>query len=478
MEKTPTVLVIGAGPTGLGAAWRLNELGVDSWRLVESSAAPGGLASSVRDEHGFTWDQGGHVIFSHYEYFDRLLDELLGDAWEEHVRESWIWMRQRFIPYPFQHNIWRLPQDELLACIDGLLKIHGNGRYPDPPATFREWIMRSFGQGIADVFLLPYNFKVWAYDPAELNVGWMGERVATVDVARTLRNLVLQRDDAGWGPNARFRFPRFGGTGAIWEALYRRLPQDALMSGRGVTAVSTADRTVHLDDGTRVRYDYLISTMPLDNLLRALTDQPELTAKASDFVYSSSHIVGVGLDGQVPEQLKTKCWMYFPEPAVPFYRATVFSNYSPNNVPKPGRQWSLMCEISESPQKPVDAARVAHETVAGLHEIGLLPRETPVVSLWHRRLEHGYPTPFCRRDELLTEIDPRLRQLGIFTRGRFGAWKYEVSNQDHSLMMGVEAVDHILFGAEETTYQHPNVVNSAKGVGRRPARRRAAPTPA
>jgi protoporphyrinogen oxidase len=316
--------------------------------------------------------------------------------------------------------------------------------------------------------MLPYNRKVWAYDPAELGVGWMGERVATVDLSRVLQNLVLRRDDCGWGPNARFRFPLRGGTGAIWEALLDRLPPARVRLGRRVTAIATADHTVALTDGTRLGYDYLLSTMPLDRLLLALEDRPDLRARAAGFRHSSSHIVGLGVQGRVPAALATKCWMYFPEPDVPFYRATVFSNYSPHNVPDPDRYWSLMCEVSESPAKPVDGDRVVGEVVAGARRAGLLAEDAQVASLWHRRLEHGYPTPFLGRDELLNAVDRELRAQGIYSRGRFGAWKYEVSNQDHSLMQGVEAVDHLLFGTEELTYRYPAVVNAGKQAGRKP----------
>jgi protoporphyrinogen oxidase len=468
MSAQPNILIIGAGPTGLGAAWRLHELGHRAWKLIDASPVPGGLAASFVDEHGFTWDMGGHVLFSHYEYFDHLMDELLGDAWVQHEREAWVWMRERFIPYPLQNNIWRLPAEDLIPCLNGLLQVHGARSPEESPANFHDWILSSFGQGLADVFLLPYNRKVWAYDPHLLNADWMGERVARVNLSRILENLVLRRDHCSWGPNAKFRFPLRGGTGAIWRALYERLASRRIELGCRVAEIDTAAKEAITTDGRTCNYDYLISTMPLDVLLTMLTDRRDLAAHAASFRHSSTHVIGFGMEGPPPETLATKCWLYFPEVSVPFYRATVFSNYSPNNVPEPGRYWSLMCEVSESPDKPVNASTVAEESLAGARYARLIPVNAPVVSICHRRLPHGYPTPFLGRNRVLETVDPELRRMGIWSRGRFGAWKYEVSNQDHSLMQGVEAVDHIILGAEETTYRYPSVVNAGKGLGRRP----------
>jgi protoporphyrinogen oxidase len=451
MRADGRILVVGAGPTGLGAAWRLAELGHQDWELYEASDQPGGLAASVVDEHGFTWDLGGHVLFSHYRYFDALMVTALGNEWIEHVREAWVWMRERWVPYPFQNNIWRLPADDVVACLDGLLEVHARKSGHAPPASFRDWLLASFGQGLCDTFMFPYNRKVWAYDPGRLGVGWMGERVATVDLNRVLRNLVHRRDDVSWGPNSTFRFPRTGGTGAIWRAVGSRLPPERVHLAHAITAIDPASREIFFADGTSSRYDALVSTMPLDVLLRMLRGRPDLTEQADQFVYSSSHIVGVGLRGQPPDSLRTKCWIYFPEDQVPFYRATVFSNYSPYNVSQPGREWSLMAEVSESPDKPVDPGRVVETVVTGFKACGFI-EEDQIVSRWHRRLEHGYPTPWAGRDAVLESVDAQLRALGIFSRGRFGAWKYEVSNQDHSLMQGVEAVNHLVSGSEERTY--------------------------
>ena len=451
MAADRPIVIIGAGPTGLGAAWRLNELGHANWHLYEAADHAGGLAASFVDAAGFTWDVGGHVLFSHYKYFDDLMDTALGDQWVEHIREAWVWMRDRWIPYPLQNNIWRLPEDELASCVEGLIEARANRGRGQQPASFRDWLLAGFGRGLCDTFLFPYNRKVWAYDPASLDVGWMGERVATVDVDRVLRNVELRRDDVGWGPNSTFRFPLRGGTGAIWKAVSRRLPAERLHFNRRVDGVDTRERLVRFAGGETVAYEHLVSSMPLDTLLRSVDDRADLTEQAARFLHSLSHIVGIGLRGQTPEPLKTKCWMYFPEAQVPFYRCTVFSNYSPHNVPSPGSTWSLIAEVSESPQKPVNVSAVIDEVVAGLEACRLVPDPSAIVSRWHTRVEYGYPTPWLGRDAVLTTVDAELRRAGIFSRGRFGAWKYEVSNQDHSVMQGVEAIDHILNGTPERT---------------------------
>lgn len=81
MASTPSkkIVILGAGPTGLGAAYRLHELGYTNFEVIEAAPEPGGLARSVIDEKGFTWDMGGHVIFSHYQYFDDALDNTISE---------------------------------------------------------------------------------------------------------------------------------------------------------------------------------------------------------------------------------------------------------------------------------------------------------------------------------------------------------------------------------------------------------------
>lgn len=450
-------VILGAGPTGLGAALRLLELEETDFLLIEAKREAGGLSASVVDDQGFTWDLGGHVLFSHYEAFDRCMEQALGQGgWIDHQRESWVWIRDRFAPYPFQHNLHRLPGPEMWSCVQGLMDVSEQPH--ERPDNFEQWIVRTFGQGIAEIFLLPYNYKVWAYPPGMMNAYWVGERVAVPELRTVLKSICLAQDNPGWGPNNTFRFPRSGGTGAIWRSLAANIPQSNKRFKDAVVHLDAKQRSVTTASGIGYSYDHLISTIPLDRLCQLVGDQ-RLIGHAAALKYSSVHVVGIGLRGQPPETLRTKCWMYFPEDNCPFYRVTVFSNYSPENVPDPGANWSLMAEVSESPCKPVNAKRIVEDVIQGLHAARLLDEEAHIISHWHQRLEHGYPTPSVERDAILQVVLPALEDRGICSRGRFGAWKYEVGNQDHSLMQGVEVVERLMNGRQELTLHNPNLVN-------------------
>ena len=455
------ILILGAGPTGLGAARRLHELGRQDWLLLEGSSHPGGLAASFVDDKGFTWDIGGHVQFSHYDYFDKAMVEFLGeDGWLRHQRESWVWMRDRFIPYPFQNNIRRLPPADLDKCLQGLVQIT---REPKPrPENFGQWIDATFGPGLAEVFMRPYNFKVWAYAPEKMNAHWVGERVAVTDLGRVLQNLVHQRDDLSWGPNNTFQFPKRGGTGAIWNACAAQLPPERMVLNARVDSIDLQKREVHTKDGRVFSYGKLISTLPLTELI-LMTGQHQLTPLANEgLLHSSSNIIGLGLRGKPAPELATKCWMYFPEDNCPFYRVTVFSNYSPKNVPDISSQWSLMAEVSESTDKPVNQATLIEDTIQGAIDTRLIASRDEVISTWSYRAGYGYPTPGVERDRVLATLLPFFEKHDVYSRGRFGAWKYEVSNQDHSFMQGVEIIERLVNNLPEITLVDPNHANSKR----------------
>lgn len=461
-------LIIGAGPTGLGAATRLMEKGLD-YHVLEAESRFGGLAASNVDEQGFTWDQGGHVQFSHYETFDRYMELALGvEGWLTHQRESWVWICKDWVPYPFQNNLHRLPPPERWECVRGLLRAWQETSQIENRKSqienFHDWILQTFGEGIARLFMSPYNFKVWATDPRNMDYHWIGERVSVPELENVLRSICTGEDQVSWGPNATFRFPKRGGTGAVWQAIGRMLPTERVSLNERVAAINAQKKQVEVEGGDCWRYHYLISTMPLNHLIRLCPGVIDASV-ADQFVYCATHIVGIGLNGAPPPHLQTKCWMYFPESNSPYYRVTVFSNYSPNNVARPGEQWSLMAETSESKEKPVDAEHLVEQTIQALFDDGLIPDQTQICSTVHCRLPQGYPVPFKGRDNVLVPVLKGFDAVDVYSRGRFGAWKYEVANQDHSFAQGYECAERLMAegGPEyEPTLYTPDVVNARK----------------
>lgn len=323
-----------------------------------------------------------------------------------------------------------------------------------------------------------------------MQAAWLGERVAAPDLKKVTTNIILNRAAGNWGPNATFRFPAHGGTGNIWINVAKTLPKDKTRFGKHgeVQLVDAENKRVLLGDGTTVNYQKLISTMSVDFLVEAMKNE-ELIKLSKGLFYSTTHVIGVGVRGERPERIGDKCWLYYPEDNCPFYRATIFSNYSPNNQPqaskklktmqladgskpqsseeKEGPYWSIMLEVSESSMKPVDRENLMKDCMQGLVNTDMLKPGDEVVSTYHRAFDHGYPTPTLEREGVLKQLLPKLQDLDIWSRGRFGSWRYEVGNQDHSFMLGVEATDHIVNGSTELTLNYPDFVNTRANTERR-----------
>jgi protoporphyrinogen oxidase len=446
------VVIIGAGPTGLGAAYRLHELGYDNWVLYEKSDGVGGHATSHLDSHGFVWDEGGHVIFSHYPYFDLLLDKVLGNEVHERIRESWIVKGDTWVPYPFQNNLRYLPKEEQVRCLLGAAKAAANGHSHDAE-NFRQWILATFGEGIAETFMFPYNEKVWTTPLEQMSKSWMADRVAVPDFKRLLENVLYERDDVAWGPNSKFRFPLHGGTGEIYRRIASHFP-DKIHTGKQLTEIDPLRRRISFADGTGDSYDSLISTAPLDLFTKMLHPRDNrLLEAAQELKHNNLLVVGLGLKKKIETG---KCWIYFTDAEMPCYRATYFSHYSPNNVPNGDTEHysSLMCEMSFRAGESPDPEKVLDHLTTGLIRAKMLDESDRgrVVSRYQRIVGYSYPIPTLGRDRALEVLQPALLEKGIYSRGRFGAWRYEIGNMDHSVMMGVEAVNHIVAGEKEVVF--------------------------
>ncbi len=447
------VVIVGGGPCGLACARQLMHVGHHDLALVEAASKVGGLACSAVDPAGFTWDRGGHVVFSHYGEFDRLLSDTMGEEVEYHDRSSYVRLGGEWVPYPLQNNLHRLPKDMAEEALTGLIAAQHEPHPDGPgPGDFGTWMTAMFGPGIVRHFMGPYNEKVWAYPASALSSRWIAERVSTVDWRQAVRSLVHQTDDRAWGPNNRFAFPKQGGTGEI----YRRAAVPVAEHLRLSTSVVSVDlnaRSLRLDSGDSISFQRLVWTGPLDQLVARITSPvPDAVRGAARcLVHNSVTVVGLGYHSPLTDD---RSWLYFPEPDVPFYRATNFAKYAAANVPggRTDRYSSWMTEIASSPWRPSPTGDLAVQVDQALRRHGLVPPTADIASVHVEHLDYAYPVPTVDRDALLGVVQPWLMEQGVLARGRFGAWRYELGNMDHAVKMGVDAARLIIDGTPEEAW--------------------------
>ncbi|MGC5264063.1 protoporphyrinogen/coproporphyrinogen oxidase [Streptomyces cyaneofuscatus] len=448
---TPHIVILGAGPCGLACADELVRLGHREWTLLEAAPTAGGLASSVTDPAGFTWDLGGHVVFSHFGEFDRLLAELF-DVEEllHHDRSSFVRFRDRWVPYPFQQHLHFLPAEDAQECVRDLLDVSQRRGGASPGATdFASWLQDMYGSALVERFFDPYNSKVWATAPAAMASSWVAERVAPASPDEVLAAFTRKAPPTRrWGPNATFAFPARGGTGAIWRRLAARL-DGRLRTNARVSAVDSASRTVTLDGGEEIGYDHLVATAPLDQVIAMTESAPEHIRRAAGRLRRTT-VAMVGLGYRSPTA-DPRSWLYFPQPDVPFYRATNFSKYAPANVPGSDTATfsSWMTEISMTPGTPVDHDALIRSSDRALRRHGLVPEDAPLASAHLELLPYAYPVPTRDRDAVLSTVMPWLEEHEIYPRGRFGTWRYEIGNMDHAVKMGIDIARRLVAGAAE-----------------------------
>ncbi|CAG0898170.1 unnamed protein product [Darwinula stevensoni] len=483
-QEQVEIVIVGAGPTGLGAARRLLQFNKASWLVVDASPEAGGVGTTDVTPEGFLFDAGTHALFSHYKYFDEVLDEALPNPedWYTHQRASYVHSRQALVPCPYENNLAALPIEDQVVCLRGMIDAYlESALAQSKPNNFDEWILRMTGEGIANYFMRPYNFKFWAVPTTMMQWEWIGDRAAGPDLKLAVTNVLEKNIAVDLGRYGKFRFPARDGIGGIWKAVTKIFPQGKIRFDAKVEKIDAKEKVLTLKDGSTIAYEKLISTLPVDDLAVTIGDE-DLIELSKGLHFSSTHVVGIGIRGKRPDHIDENSWLYFPEDDTPFCHATVFSDLSPHNQPgadvklrtirradgeetdaeteKGGPYWSLLFEVSESSHRPVDVETVVADSIRGAVDASLLAPEDEIVSTFHRRFHRGYPTPTLSRDGILKELLPKLQALGVWSRGRFGSWKCEAGNQDHSFMLGVECVDRIVYGSPELTLLYPNLVNS------------------
>jgi len=338
-----------------------------------------------------------------------------------------------------------LPKDIVKDCLLGIIKSRSNllSKDNELDGNFEGWIRRTFGPGIAEHFMLPYNAKVWAYPLEKMSANWISDRVGHITLEEATAHLVHNTTKKEWGPNASFLYPKEGGVHGMFKRL-AELVQDHLHLCAEVKEIDAKAKRVYLTDGREDHYDLLINTGPLDQLLARIRhgkdSWPQLGKRLK---HNSLLVVGIGIERICSSK---KCWVYFSEDSCPFNRMTYLSNYSEGVTPEDQECFSLLCETTYSEHKPIDKTRIVELTMQGLIDTGILKESDrkKVLSQYVIDVPYAYPIPTLDRDEVLRETQSGLESYGIYSKGRFGAWLYEKGNMDHAVEQGKEIADQLI----------------------------------
>lgn len=429
-------LIVGAGPTGLAAAYYLGRQPESGHTvLIEREPTVGGWCRSVEHD-GFTFDHAGHIMFSKDPEVLALYEKLLGANLHWQDREAWVRSKGVYTRYPFQGALYGLPPDVLKECLLGAIE----ARYGDHPRprNFEEFIVRVWGEGIARHFALPYNEKLWAVPLDEMETSWLEGRVPLPDLEEIIDG-ALKPVPKPMGPNARFGYPLEGGFQALMDGFLPLI--DCEMSlGTAVVAVSPSRRLVRTDDGRLRRYGTLVSTMPLPRLVQCCGDEAPAAVRDAAAQLRSVSVRCVNL-GIARPAITEKHWIYYPEDTV-FHRIFVQANASPHNSP-PGA-FGITCEITHAPTKPLpcDGPALVERCMADARRAGLLRDDDRLIAASQVEMPGAYVVYDHARARSVATIREWLAGHDIVLAGRYSEWEYY--NSDHAFLAGRRAAETCL----------------------------------
>jgi protoporphyrinogen oxidase len=398
--------ILGGGLGGVSLQYFLDR---DS-EILERENQIGGLCRTF-EKDGFYYDIGGHILFSKNTEFLSLAERLLESNGCRRRRANQVLYQGRYVKYPFENGLGGLEKEDAYECL-----IH----YLDPkPDNFKQWIYYTFGNGIAKKYLIPYNIKSWKYPLEQMGLEWV-ERVPRPPLSDVVKS-ALGIETEGYTHQLNFIYPCRGGIASFVEAFQKDAAK--ITTHYKITEVKKINGGWSVSDGiSEKKYDRLVSTLPLHEMIQLLKDIPEEVKKAvSGLRYNSLRIVLVGISN---ESLNGKSAVYIPDPGILPHRICFMGYFSRAMVPS-GKS-SLIAEIStfkgEETYKISDSALI-EKVIGNLHGLGILnPQEVTVTDC--RKIEYAYVVYDSEYTKKMRIVREFFASSGIDLLGRFAEFEY------------------------------------------------------
>ncbi len=414
--------ILGGGLAGVTLARLLSKQGEDVL-VLEQDSRIGGLCKSITTD-GFTFDIGGsHIIFSRDQEVLSFMHQVLKENRGERKRDTKIFYKNRYIKYPFENGLSELPKEDCFVCLNEFIRTlvaHEKGELKNPE-NFSEWIYHTFGKGIAEAYLVPYNEKIWNYPLDQISAHWVEGRVPRPPVEDIVKAAVGVETE-GYAHQAVFSYPVTGGIEALIEAIARPV-LDRIRTGFKVTAIRKSGDGWEISNGSEtIRADRLINTLPLQILQSCLNDLPDNVSTAiNDLKYNSIVCVGIGLNGQT----LPFSWMYLPEKEGSSANRISFpSNFSTEVAPDGCS--SILAEITYNAGDQIDQmsdADVVSETINALGSAGILDPDQvrSALAVRHRFAYVVYDLAWQQNMKIIKE---HFSSANISLVGRFSQFEY------------------------------------------------------
>ena len=406
--------ILGGGISGVALAAYLDDENVE---VLEKRKRIGGLCGSII-ENGFTFDAAGpHIMFSkNKEVLGEMID-VLGDNVHQRRRENRIWFKGRLVKYPFENDLAALPKEDTFECLLGYIQ---NPRAGETPENLEQWSYATFGAGISEKYFVPYNRKIWNYDPAKIGLEFVSRipRPPVEDVIKSAIGIPTE----GYLHQLYFSYPVEGGYESLVHAYARRV--------RGSIATEKAVERVERDGtqwrvvagGEERRYDVLVSTLPIHELLTVWRDAPaEVHQHASALRYNSLINVLLGVKSEREERLTA---IYVPDPEIVFHRLSFPKAFSERCAPE--GHHSLMAEITSN--EGDGAWELTDEEIIErvIQQVASMDLLNPDDVVYRRvvRFRYGYPVYDLEYRRNVTSLRDAVAATGLHLLGRFAQFDY------------------------------------------------------
>jgi protoporphyrinogen oxidase len=442
MKETP-VLIIGAGPAGLAAAYEFIRRGI-SPVILERSGIVGGI-SRTESYRGYNFDIGGHRFFTKNEEIKQLWEKMLGPDFLKVNRLSRIYYQGKFFNYPLRpaNALFNLgPVESFLV----LLSYFRARLAPQPQEnSFEEWIINRFGERLYRTFFKTYTEKVWGIPCKEIRADWAAQRIKGLSLLVAVSNALFGGQEANKSLIEQFSYPKLG-PGMMWQRF-----ADRIAAGGGEVRFHSEVSSIRHDSSRITAIEYsngenpgglsaenYISSMPISRLVQLFKPQAplEVLQSANQLAYRGFIIVVLIIDQQTlfPDQ-----WLYVHNPKVQVGRIQNFKNWSRFMVPDQSRTslgMEYFCNENDPTWKMADNELVEMAS-REMEDMGLGPAAL-VIDSYVVRQSHAYPVYDATYKQNLQIIRNYLDSFSnLQTIGRSGMHRY--NNMDHSMQTGILA---------------------------------------